>query len=98
MSEVNSYIERMLANGLIDFISSKYADKGYLKMKPDEAPKVLQIKHIYGAIEFYFLCNCVSVVIFIMELATKLKHFLRFPKIRAKRRSRISIVRPEHAR
>lgn len=77
VEEVNQYLERMLANGLIDHISSQYADKRdlILKSNADEGPKALQIKHLYGAIEIYFLCCCISVVIFIMELTMKLKLF-----------------------
>ena len=74
--KVNEVLDIMKSHGIIDFISSKYADKRYLKSKPDAGRKVLEINHLYGAIEIYFLCTCMSIFVFVMELATKLKRFL----------------------
>lgn len=71
--KINEALDMMQSNGIIDFIISKYADKGTLKVKPDGGPKVLEINRLYGAIEIYFLCTFIAFLIFLMELATKLK-------------------------
>ena len=80
--KVNEIIDYMLTHGIIDYITSKYADKRYLKSKPDGGRKVLEINRLYGAIEIYFLCTFISFLIFLMELATKLKRYLSRKKIK----------------
>jgi len=80
--KVNEILDYMMAHGIIDCITSKYADKRFLKSKPDGGRKVLEINRLYGAIEIYFLCTSISFLIFIIELATKLKRFVSRKKIK----------------
>ena len=75
--KINEVLDYMMAHGIVDYITSKYADKRFLKWKPDVGRKVLEINRLYGAIEIYFLCMSISFLIFIMELTTKLKRFFR---------------------
>jgi hypothetical protein len=70
---VNEVLDVLQSNGIIDFISSKYADERFLKLKPDGGQKALEINRLYGAIGIYFLCTIISFLIFIIELATKFK-------------------------
>lgn len=71
VDNTNIYLERMIENGLIDMISSKYADKRFTGIRPDTGPKVLQINQLYGAIEIYCFCNLLSIVVFFVEIIFK---------------------------
>lgn len=60
----------MHSNGFIDFISSKYADKNYLK-NVDKGPKVLKLSHLYGAFKIYLIANLIAFIVFVLEVTAK---------------------------
>lgn len=64
----------MHSNGFIDFISSKYADKNYLK-NVDKGPKVLKLSHLYGAFKIYLIANLIAFIVFVLEVTAK--HLMR---------------------
>ena len=60
----------MQSNGYINFISSKYADKNYLK-NVDTGPKVLELIHLYGAFKIYIIANLIAFIVFVLEVTAK---------------------------
>ncbi len=68
LENVNEYLSMMHANGFINFISSKYADKKYLKKEEDSGPKVLKLSHLKGAFRIYISSIFFAIVSFILEI------------------------------
>lgn len=71
IDDFNMYLEMMHSNGFIDFISSQYADKKYLKIIVDTGPKVLELKHFYGVLKIYLIANLIAFVVFFVEVMFK---------------------------
>lgn len=74
VDDVDEKLELMLMNGNIGYIISQYANTRFLKQKiENKHPTKLTVHHLNGAFRILWMCNALSVAVFVIEVLMKVR-------------------------